>query len=352
MVFFFVFFKHINDMRSLIYIANNNNIWVDDPTIVSEFINVIIKLRYELNLSICKLSNIYVSSTILGAIALGNVIDNLKSDPLSIISCVIFVIFQIIFLYIIFLISEQQNNLSSIIQHPVFSSKYIYRRYKPFDFPQNSLSNIPFFARSTVNIESLDYSATSIGRLLKNFRVKNIISNKNSPSNKIPPINPDDIIQLGNLDDIQRDTTPIKDFQPTTLNSSDPPSHILDNNISEIIIKKTPKKTRSHKHSHHHHTKEEFLTPATPVTPASPPEIKDLSPELKEIIKKINQISNFNGSSTDYIILHLLISENWTNNFSLLGIQFNNSDSIKKAIGITSIIAIISGIISQFVIIN
>ena len=67
-----------------------------------------------------------------------------------------------------------------------------------------------------------------------------------------------------------------------------------------------------------------------------------ISPDMKSLIKKINIINQFNGSSIDWIIIHLMVSGEWKT-FELLGYSFNSVDSIKKVLFLT---ALIIGIIS------
>ena len=309
-IFFYVFFKHVNDMKTFIFVLNNHSVWSKDPTIISEFIHAIIKLRYELDNSIDKLSKVYVLATILGAIGLGNVISNKKLDSFTLISSIIFIICQLVFLLIIYLITVQQNKLSGIIMDPEFSIKYIYRKYRYMDYDITTKSPV-LYKNIRQNSEVSDLSVTSIGRLLKNVY---------SPQYREESAQ---VIPLGNLQDMVR-----------------------DDNLSVSVVGKRRKK---HTTRHRDTVAVDVDAPdgmadgmADGMTDAA-----DASPLTKDIIKTINNINNYNGSSIDYIILHLLISESWTSNFSLLGMQFNNTDSIQKALLITSVIITISGFISE-----
>ena len=342
-IFFYVFFKHLNDMRSLIYTVEHNNVWVDDQTVISEFIHAIIKLRYELNNSIEKLSNIYVFATVIGAIGIGNVIDNKKIDSFTMLSMVIFVICQAVFLFIIYLITEQQRKLGNIIRHPVFSLKYIYRKYRSLDFGMSIIPKTPLLSRGMSDNDLINLSATSTGRLLRDFREKSIKSNKTIDDDgnglyQIYQTEYENVVPMGNLSDI----------------------HEEDSERDNGIKRKRKKKKIMRRvvvDSEEILTEENIENNDTTIDKKDDvkDDVKDnsddmeihISPITKDIIKKINQISSYNGSSIDYIILHLMINDNWTSNFDLLGIKFDNAGAIKKAVTITSVIMIISGMISE-----
>jgi len=319
-IFFYVFFKHVNDIKTFIFVLNNNSVWSNDTTIISEFIHAIIKLRYELDNSIDKLSKVYILSTILGAIGLGNVISNKKIDSFTLISSIIFSICQLVFLLIIYLITVQQNKLSDIIMNPEFSIKYIYRKYKFIDYHLSPKS--PTLYKNVRQYSNItDLSETSVGRLLKN-----VYSPQYREANT-------KVIPLGNLQDMVLDDTDAPGPSLTTIDNDNDDG---GRNEDDRGIKKL-KRRKKHRTERLDHENNNLAIESA----------EHESPLTKDIIKTINNINNYNGSSIDYIILHLLISESWTSNFSLLGMQFNNTDSIQKALLITSVIITISGFLSE-----
>ena len=294
-IFFYVFFKHVNDIKTFSTVLDNHDIWSSDHTIVSEFIHAIIRLRYELNESVDKLSNVYICATILGAIGIGNVISNLKIDSFTLMSSVIFALGQLIFLYMIYLINKRQGVLDSIIMDPDFSVKYLYRRYRSID--SNLTNKSPVLYKNIRQFSEVqDLSVTSVGRLLKTFS-----EHRNTK-----------VIPLGNLGDMVNDASPIA-----------PPTHTNRGGKRKKKIKVINDIDEGYE------------------------DAEKASPLTKDIIKTINNIDNYNGSSIDFIILHTLISESWTTSFSLLGMQFDSSDSIQKALLITGTIATISGYLTQ-----
>lgn len=382
-VFFFVFFKHLNDMRALLYTLKYNNVWVDDQTIVSEFIHAIIKLRHELNGSIEKLSNVYVFATVLGAVGIGNVIDNLKIDSFTIISCIIFGICQIVFLFIIFLISEQQRKLGNIIRHPVFSLKYIYRRYRTLNFDLSPVTlRTPVSIQDKKSINNIiedelkDFSATSTGRLLKSFRarsmryqsatatinsggklydVKNAGSMLDEDKKKIVPLGTFDDLNSEDDEEIPVNSKKVKIVEDNNvkimeegrLENVEEAEDTSDSDMNSFTSSEGIIEFKTEKHNSYIDNSNDSNDINESSTDDKNIKNLDVSPITRDIVKKINQISNYNGSSIDYIILHLLISDNWTTNFDLLGMKFDNTGAIKKAVAITSMIMLASGLISE-----
>jgi hypothetical protein len=246
-----------------------------------------------LNESVDKLSNVYICATILGAIGIGNASSNLKIDSFTLMSSVIFGIGQLIFLYMIYLINKRQGDLDNIIMDPDFSVKYLYRRYRSID--SNLTNKSPVLYKNIRQFSEVqDLSVTSVGRLLKTFS-----EHRNANTKVIP---------LGNLGDMVQDASPIDRGGRRKKKAKIKVINDIDEGYEDA---------------------------------------EKASPLTKDIIKTINNIDNYNGSSIDFIILHTLISESWTTSFSLLGMQFDSSDSIQKALLITGTIATISGYLTQ-----
>lgn len=130
-VFFFVFHIHINNLNKIVqFLEKSNWIYYRDIKDISDIcIDIVIK-KYELEDSIDKLQNIFSSSTILGTIGFITTLLNYKQykiDIYLIILCSIYLIIQLYFFIIIYIIGEQQKKMYKSIRHPIFAAQWLHR---------------------------------------------------------------------------------------------------------------------------------------------------------------------------------------------------------------------------------
>lgn len=312
-IFFSIFAKHVRDMKGVINIGTKSDIWTDNPNIISQFLHIIMKVRNQYEKSISNLSDVYTITTVLGAIAIGSVIDHKYVNPYIITNLFIYIIIQILFLLIIYYVSKHQSALARIIRNPEFSLKYLYRRFEneekrnifmdenyinksinklSVNDDNNYIPNTPSVVNEIKNIKrKKSYSTydTNMIELLQQLKhlcedCKQRKSDENENDNEIIEIN-NNPPELGTIEDLEK-------------NSNKTIVSIEENR--NIIIEPSP----------------------TPVR---------FSINTKNLIKTINETSQFNGSSIDWIIIHLMLRDDW-NTFELFIVRFNSSDVIKKAI--------------------
>lgn len=123
-IFFYVFCKHLNDIRNIINSITGSKISI------STLCKKIIKVRYDLQISINNLQPIYLTATILSSFALGNMIQYKIYSIDLIISCFVLLIMQCIFLIIIYGVAGNRQELLNYIKSVDFASKYILNRHR------------------------------------------------------------------------------------------------------------------------------------------------------------------------------------------------------------------------------
>jgi len=126
-IFYFVFCKHLKDIKYQTNELDEVESWTNSQTKVAELCHNLIELRYELSVSISKLGRIYIWLTILGSFGIGLAIHFKKYDTTIISNIFIYIILQLIFLSIISIVGKNRQKLCDIIHTPGFSMKYILR---------------------------------------------------------------------------------------------------------------------------------------------------------------------------------------------------------------------------------
>lgn len=229
--FFLVFYKHIYDLKALYGYTTDSLIWKMDQTTINDLTRKIIGIRYIIRSSIDRLESFYTFATILGAIAIGPIIQFYVIDPHLIMFVIIYLIMQVMFLSMIYQITYYREEIHKVIKSPVIMSRYLTQ------------------VRSLSNIDSEE---------MQNLRLR--------------AFNP---IKYGDLHGMETGS------------------------------------------------------------------------KLHEQILTLEYKMSF---GLDWIILHNYLQESWAN-FSLMGISFGDTSVIKKGIGLTSIIIIISTYINSLILV-
>ncbi len=138
-IFYYVFCKHLKDLKYVRFVLKKGET-------LDTFCNEIIDIRHRLRTSINKLQPIYVTSTLIGSFAIGNII-KYKIFVMDILfTSAIFFIIQCILIFIIYGVSYQRTKLLEYINESTFISKFILKKNKQIIHnikKQRRLSEIP-----------------------------------------------------------------------------------------------------------------------------------------------------------------------------------------------------------------
>lgn len=126
-IFSLVFCKHCEILKTYVKKLKNDK---HNIMTINKISQDSIKIKYDLELSIDEFKNIFSSYTLLGAIQYAFFFEKIKKGDLSefpIITFVIYVIVQIIFIIVIYRISKHKENLAKLIKRPSMINKFIKR---------------------------------------------------------------------------------------------------------------------------------------------------------------------------------------------------------------------------------
>ena len=156
-IFFIVFYKHYIDLSGEVKKINDKKSWTIDKykTSISVISYNLLFIRTEINKSIKLLEYIYISSTILGAISIGTIMNNKKLNIFLIGSIIIWSIIQFGFLFIMSLITEKKDELIEEINKPKFAIHYLIKD-RVYDNSEEILKNISNDRRKNYYINNLN----------------------------------------------------------------------------------------------------------------------------------------------------------------------------------------------------
>lgn len=281
--FYYIFCKHLKDLKYVkILLTHRSDISIAD------FCYKIIDIRTQLRVSIEKLQPIYVTTTLIGSFAIGNIVKYKILTLEIILSSIIFFIIQFIFILIIYNVSNQRQELLNYVKETEFISRYIIKKEDYSNDSNEIQNNVPIIN----NTSQLSTTPTP-----SPYITLNIMKNKPELSNS--------------LNNIILNTT-------------------VKKKIIENIKKNTPRKI--------------IYTPE-PVEPNK--NENQLTEQIK--ISQINNIEdtlNISSMSIDWLILNTILTEEWSN-FSFLGINLNDGSIFRKATMITGGIVAVTNYIDE-----
>lgn len=228
-IFMLVFSKHVKDIRGLKDNLETSVIWNLDQSSFTQITRQIIDLRFVISQSIDNLESFYTLTTILGAIALGPIIDLKQINPYLIFNVIVYLLVQVFFIYYIFIISKNREDILKIVKSPTVMFK--------------CLTNI----KKMQNIQSC------------------------------------------------------REQQDRSINLSKITAYSSSANLRREIDLENP------------------------------------SSEMEDLVT----LGYKNNAGIDWIILQTVLAEKWAS-FNLLGVSFDDSEVIKKGIGMTSLIVMVS----------
>jgi len=271
-IFCLIFRKHLHDIIELKEYIEDDLIWKMDQTSFTNLTRKIISLRFVINQSVDALENFYTITTILGAIAIGPVVETKQVDPYLIYHIIKYLLLQAIFLYFLYKIPKSREDILKIIKSPTVMFKY--------------LTNI----KSMQNVQALREAAAAA-------TTQEEINNINSC--KIAAYSP---VSMDRLNTIKR------------------------NQIVNLIDEA-----------------ENGLPPPLPPT-ADDLTFENLENSPAEL--ELLTLGYKNNAAIDWMILQGVLSEKWAS-FNLLGVSFDNTDVIKKGVGVISLIILASSYLNS-----
>lgn len=146
--FSFVFYKHLQDIGDLQEGLESEVIWKMDQTSFTNLSRKIVGLRYIIAQSVDKLESFFTTTTILGAISIGSVIEFKEVNAYLIYYFIVYFISQSVFLYFIYYISKNREDILKIIKSPSVIFKYLTN--------VKSAHNFSVLKREMIELQKLD----------------------------------------------------------------------------------------------------------------------------------------------------------------------------------------------------
>ena len=276
-IFCMVFQKHINDIRLLQEYLEKDLIWKMDQTSFTDLTRKIISIRFVINGSVDKLESLATSSTLLGSVALGPILELKQVNPYLLYHSAIFCLLLAIFSYFIYTLPKAREDILKIIKSPTVMFKY--------------LTNI----KSMHNIQVLREARERATSEEEIARINQCKISAYSP------------IKLGHS---------MRPRLPNLESASDSMRSVEDNSTEGYSL--------------------EYLETSDLSEQQALPDIESSAADLELLT-----LGYKNNAAIDWMILHSTLSERWAS-FNLMGVSFDNTDVIKKGIGMISVIVLIS----------
>lgn len=341
-VFFFSFLQQLHKIQELKKKLNIRDWKENKKTSVAILCYEIIDIRYTISRLIQKTELMYVSTTIIGGISIGLIIEFNKWYYTNITSFIIFSLMQILFLSIIRCIGNSRSDINKIVHRRNFASKYILRKNdfcqsclnieKNFTDIQNSKDIIYNNLKNDVNniIENGIESDKDISKNSKNSKNSKSSFEKENIYNEICIEIKDNNSEIENIEFKKRKLNRIynsDDKKRTSISSDDIFNNQSDSLENSTEFKKNIDYLLSSKNESLYNSKVCLTN--------------------DEYIRCIYEWSTNTGSSVDWIILNNLLNENWES-FGLFGIQFSNGKALTNAIITTSAIVASGSLLGSF----
>ena len=127
-VFFFSFLQQLRKLQDLEKKLKVREWKENKKSSVAILCYEIVDIRYTISRLISKTEYMYISTTVLGGISVGLILEFNIWDYQNIASFIIFILMQIIFLTVIYYIGNSRVEINKIIHRRSFASKYILRK--------------------------------------------------------------------------------------------------------------------------------------------------------------------------------------------------------------------------------
>ena len=334
-IFSLAFRKHIKDLEILENEIEKRLVWDMKKDTMNDFMARITTIRYVLNKSINELESFYTTPTIIGAVAIGPMINFGIWEPYCLYYLAVYIFIQMVFMYFIYRISSLKGNIIQLIRSPNIMCRYL-----------NLINNTKNSQVRRVRFDNVPSVITSNRPALSSVRAAG--SPRSGMRRMSPPVHP--------LMDAEspRMHSPRVLRNGSNLNDSTTPSTPSDcpSNASSI-----PLTTGLQFESYNGlptlygpgawNYSLEAVNSNTEKLERYCPDSFHSAKSPKEIEKEqISMMEYKTLASIDWIILHQILSESWAD-FSLLGISFGDTSVIQKGIGLTSAIVVASSYVGS-----
>ena len=343
-IFFFSFLQQLHKLKSLEKKLRYKDWDSTNNTSVATLCYEIIDIRYTITRLIEKTDAMYMSTTIIGGISIGLILELGLWDYYTITCFVIYLIMQSVFLSVIYFIGNSRNEIKKIIHTRSFASNYILRKN---DFCRTCLNVEKIYINKSNELKKVNKKSTlhSI-KIEKNNELK-LFNKKENPLTFIKKTF-DESIDVEN-----------KLIENKLLENKLPENKLLENKLPENklpenkLIEKTSSTadfyTPKDMSSSFEYSKDNVMT----LLQKKEKSISNSSNFLSnnEYIRCIYEWSINTGSSVDWLILTNLLNQNWAS-FGLFGIEFSNGNALRNAILVTSSLiasGTAAGFLSKFI---
>jgi hypothetical protein len=319
LVFFaLVFHKHLKDLANLKNHLESEIIWRMNQESFIDLTRQIIGLKYAINQSVDNLENFYTTFTILGAIAIGPILESGVATPYGIYYCVLYILTQSLFVYYIYFISKNREDILKIIKSPLVMFKYltnvnnINRADEILEQEFEELKKIDPEKVHTLNKYKIAaYSPRNFGK-----DTITMIEEQGCESIKHAPPKAPNIINSRDKDLEEELGTPLRKKVKRNRNRTTTPENLR---IDMMKIRQREKREREDK--------------------VKIEKERKLRGNGYNIESEILTMSYKNNAAIYWMILHQVLEEKWAS-FNLMGMSFDDTDVIKKSMGMTSAIII------------
>ena len=300
-IFLFSFMQQYHKLKEVKKVINTKNLINKRQAYITHMCYKIIDIKYTLSRLIDKMENLYFYTTIIGGISIGLEFNYNTWDMFQIYLLSLFSISQIIFLFIIYLINDEKEDIINSVQSRKFAYIYLLRiHHSEKDKLHNDIKSLKrkdiedFIDKYDDNEEDEDKITIHINDSKLDFVKKEIDTPIESSS----------------------------DFLDTPRNisySSNEYSKEVENKVEKVL-----------------NDSNKLL------------ESDSLSDEM-QYMKSIKEWCVNTGTSIDWLILNNLLQENWAS-FSIFGIEFSNGSALTYAITTTlGIITLSPYIVDTFI---
>jgi hypothetical protein len=376
-VFFFSFLQQLEKIQNLKKKLKVRD-WVENKkSSVAILCYEIIDIRYTLTRLIQKTERLYLSTTLIGGVSIGLILEFNHWYYHNITSFIIFGIMQLLFLFIIRCIGNTREDIYRIVHRRSFASKYILRKnefsqtyfniekkIKELYNKKNNLNNDLENEVNQIMSMNIDNNNLENNNLENNNLENNNLENNNLENNNLENNN---VINEENVESalIRKenciDKNNNKDIKLDIENS---PLQVKKRKIKNLYNLDNSKKYNNYKNKLE--ISDDILGVKNSDSLEDSTEIRKYINKLldsinsssllessysltnDDYIKCIYEWSTNTGSSVDWIILNKLLTENWSS-FELFGIQFSNGKALSKAIMATSTIIASGSLLGVFI---
>jgi len=286
-LFALVFHKHLQDIANLKDHLESDVIWKMNQESFIDLTRQIIGLRYVINQSVDNLESFYTSFTILGAIAIGPILELKQVTPYLMYYSIVYCLTQTLFVYYIYFISKNREDILKVVKSPMVMFKYLTN--------VKSMKNVDVLRQEMAELRKLDPSRF---HTINKYKIA-------AYSPRTSYVSTEQEMEEGLLKKEREDDVILEEMENKR------PQVDLRKRMMNMIM-----------------------------------EDKVEQSEMSQVESELLAISYKNNAAIDWMILHEVLQEKWAS-FSLMGLSFDDSDVIKKSVGMTSAIILVSSYINS-----